>query len=156
VHDAIATLICGDFKCQNTPSGKACDYWQPYKAGTGPIPNLVNDPNDPRAIEMVITSPQDLALPPNDPRWIRVLGFAVFYVTGWDGDPYVAGSGTTIPGCAPVGGTATNVDEPYPYGTTPANAVWGHFIEYVFPGQPNNGQKCPPNQPFACTPALTR
>jgi hypothetical protein len=156
VHDTIATLICGDSKCQSTPSGKACDYWQPYKAGTGPLPNAINDPNDPRAIEMVITSPQDLALSPNDPRWIRILGFATFYVTGWDGDPYIAGSGTTIPGCAAVGGTPTNVDEPYPYGTTPNNAVWGHFIQYVFPGQGSQGNPCIVGQPFACTPALTR
>ena len=107
---------------------------------------------------MVITSPQDLALPPNDPRWIRIIGFAVFYVTGWDGDPYIKNSGTTIPGCDGnvMAGTATNFDEPYPYGTTPANAVWGHFIEYVFPGQGHSGQSCVVNQPFACTPALTR
>jgi putative Flp pilus-assembly TadE/G-like protein len=159
VHDTIATLICGDFKCQNTPSGKACDFWQPYKNGTGPLPNPVNDPNDPRAIEMVITSPQDLALASNDPRWIRILGFATFYVTGWDGDPYLQGSGTTIPGCDGnvMAGTATNYDEPYPYpGGTPNNAVWGHFIQYVFPGQGHQGQNCVVNQPFACTPALTR
>jgi hypothetical protein len=157
VATAIATLICGDSRCRNTPSGKACDYWQPYKAGAGPIPNPVNDPGDPRAIEMVITSPQDLALPPNDSRWIRILGFAVFYVTGWDSDPYLQGSGTTIPGCDGnvMAGTATNYDEPPPFGTV-ANAVWGHFIEYVFPGQGHNGQNCPPDQPFACTPALTR
>lgn len=157
VHDAIAQLICGDVRCQTTPSGKACDFWQPYKAGAGPLPNDINDPGDPRAIEMVITSPQDLALPPNDPRWIRILGFAVFYVTGWDGDPYIQG-GTPIPGCDSnvMAGTATNYDEPYPFGTTPNNAVWGHFIEYVFPGQGHNGQNCPPDEPFACTPALTR
>jgi hypothetical protein len=156
VHDAIATLICGSSNCNSTPSGKACDYWQPYKNGGGPLPNAVNDPGDPRALEMVITSPQDLALPPNDPRWIRVLGFATFYVTGWDGDPYLQGSGTTIPGCSGSGSSATNYDEPYPYGSTPNNAVWGHFIEYVFPGQGHNGQNCVVNQPFACTPALTR
>jgi hypothetical protein len=155
VHDAIATLICGDFKCQNTPSGKACDYWDPYSKGAGPLPNAVNDPGDPRAIEMVITSPQDLALAPNDTRWIRILGFATFYVTGWDGDPYIQG-GASIPGCSSTGNTATNYDEPYPFGATPKNAVWGHFIEYVFPGQGHNGQSCVPNSPLACTPALTR
>jgi hypothetical protein len=156
VHDAIATLICGDFKCQNTPPAKACDFWQPYKNGAGPLPNGINDPNDPRAIEMVITSPQDLALPPNDPRWIRILGFATFYVTGWDNDPYLQGSGTTIPGCSGSGTSATNYDEPYPFGTAPNNAVWGHFIEYVFPGQSHSGQNCVQNSPLACTPALTR
>lgn len=159
VHDAIATLICGDVKCQNTPSHRACDYWQNYKTG-GPLPNAVNDPGDPRAIEMVITSPQDLALPPNDPRFIRILGFATFYVTGWDNDPYIQGSGTPIPGCQPpptAGNPPTNgVDEPYPFGSSPKNAVWGHFIEYVFPGQQHNGQKCVVGSPFACTPALTR
>ncbi len=156
VHDAIATLICGDFKCQNTPPAKACDFWQPYKNGAGPLPNGINDPNDPRAIEMVITSPQDLALAPNDPRWIRILGFATFYVTGWDNDPYLQGSGTTIPGCSGSGTSATNYDEPYPFGTAPNNAVWGHFIEYVFPGQSHSGQNCVQNSPLACTPALTR
>jgi hypothetical protein len=163
VHDAIAQLICGDVKCQNTPPSRACDYWDPWAAqvpGSGAtLPNAVNDPGDPRAIEMVITSPQDLALPPNDTRWIRILGFATFYVTGWDGDPYIQGSGTTIPGCNSnvMAGTATNYDEPYPFaGGTPTNAVWGHFIEYVFPGQGHNGQNCVQNQPFACTPALTQ
>jgi hypothetical protein len=160
VHDAIATAICGSSNCNSTPSGRACDYWQPYKAGAGPLPNAVNDPADPRAIEMVITSPQDLALPPNDPRWIRILGFATFYVTGWDGDPYIQGlpGAKTIPGCDGnvAAGTATNFDEPYPFGTAPNNAVWGHFIEYVFPGQGHSGQNCVQNQPFACTPALTR
>jgi hypothetical protein len=160
VNFAISTLICGDSKCQNTPSNKACDYWDPWAAQTpgATLPNAVNDPGDPRAIEMVITSPQDLALPPNDPRFIRILGFATFYVTGWDGDPYIQGSGTTIPGCDGnvMAGTATNYDEKYPFGSAPKNAVWGHFIEYVFPGQGHNGQNCVVNQPFACTPALTR
>jgi putative Flp pilus-assembly TadE/G-like protein/galactose oxidase-like protein len=163
VRDTIANLICGPSNptgsCSATPPGKACDYWDPYRVGAGPLPNGINDPGDPRAIEMVITSPQDLALAPNDPRWIRILGFATFYVTGWDGDPYLQGSGTTIPGCNGnlVSGTATNYDEPYPYpGGTPSDAVWGHFIEYVFPGQGHQGQNCVPNQPLACTPALTR
>lgn len=159
VATAIANLICGNANCNSTPPGKACDYWQPYKNGAGPKPNSVNDPGDPRAIEMVITSPQDLALPPNDPRWIRVLGFATFYVTGWDGDPYIQGSpgAKTIPGCDGnvMAGTATNYDEPPPFGA-PNNAVWGHFIEYVFPGQGHNGQNCVQNQPFTCTPALTQ
>lgn len=159
VHDTIATLICGDVKCQNTPPKRACDNWQPYAATPqgGPIPNPANYPNDPRAIELVITSPQDLALAPNDPRWIRILGFATFYVTGWDGDPYIKGSGTTIPGCNGTGNTENDFDEPYPFaGGTPTNAVWGHFIEYVFPGQGHNGQNCVQGSPLACTPALTR
>lgn len=160
VHDAIATAICGDRFCQNTPPKRACDYWQNYKSGTALLPNAINDPGDPRAIEMVITSPQDLALPPNDSRWIRILGFATFYVTGWDGDPYIQGTGTPIPGCQPLpaaGNPPTNgEDEPYPFGSTPANAVWGHFIEYVFPGQEHDGKKCVIGDPFACTPALTR
>jgi hypothetical protein len=160
VHDTIAQVICGDVKCQSTPPKRACDYWQNYKSGTGPLPNDVNDPGDPRAIEMVITSPQDLALSANDPRWVRILGFATFYVTGWDGDPYIQGSGTAIPGCQPLpaaGNPPTNgEDEPYPFGTTPQNAVWGHFIQYVFPGQEHNGKKCVVGDPFACTPALTR
>jgi hypothetical protein len=166
VNDAIAIDVCGDKNCASTPSGKACDYWEPYKTGDGPLPNPLNDTtpqfkNDPRAIPMVITAPQDLALPINDPRWIRILGFAVFYVTGWDGDPYIQGSGTTIPGCdAPtVAKPITNgVDEPYPYGTTPKNAVWGHFIAYTFFGANPGPNKCVVGgvSALACTPALTR
>jgi Putative Flp pilus-assembly TadE/G-like len=163
VASTFAQLICGagDANCKTTPSGTACDYWQNYKSGTGPLPNDVNDPGDPRAIEMVVTSPQDLAFPVNDTTHpIRILGYATFYVTGWYGDPYLQGSGTPIPGCQPLpaaGQPPTNgVDEPYPYSGSDKNAVWGHFITYVFPGQGHNGKNCVVNQPFACTPALTR
>jgi hypothetical protein len=164
VRDTFAQIICsGDPKCQNTPPNTACDYWQNYKSGTGPLPNPANYPDDPRVIEMAITSPQDLALPTSDPRPIRILGFATFYITGWDTDPYIPANGPTqIPGCQPlpaVGNAPTNgEDEPYPLvGQNPPNgAVWGHFIQYVFPGQGHNGQNCPQNSPLACTPALTQ
>jgi Putative Flp pilus-assembly TadE/G-like len=158
VNWAIAIHVCGDKNCSSTPPNTACDNWVPWAAGTGPKPTSTSDP---RAIPMVITAPQDLALAPGDKRPIRILGFATFYVTGWDGDPYLPpadGGTTTIPGCNPVGTTPTNVDEPYPGKTTPNNAVWGHFVQDINPGQPGSGVNCVGGTGSAetCTPVLTR
>ncbi len=131
--------------------GSGCDKWQAYKNGTGPLPNSDNDPGDPRAIELAITTPQDLALPPNDPRWIRIVGFATFYVTGWAGDPYLPG-GSTIPGCT----SPNNQDEAYPLGGSPKFQVWGHFIQNVVNGAPSSGNPCTKDTIGDCTPSLTR
>jgi hypothetical protein len=97
---------------------------------------------DPRALTMVITSPQDLnknGVP------TAIHNFATFYVTGWD----TSGS---IPNCTPAG-----TNEPYP-GSSKASkgAIWGHWIKYVDPNAQGTGKFCDPAIFGNCVAVLTR
>jgi hypothetical protein len=132
-----------------TRVGTQCDNWMPYAAGTGPKPTSANFPGDLRALQMVVTSPSDVAV---KGALIHILGFATFYVTGWFHDPYLPG-GSAIPGCA---GAASH-DEAYPNpGNAPNGAVWGHFVQYDPSGGNPNGQGCVIGAFGDCVPALTR
>lgn len=129
--------------------GTQCDNWMPYAAGTGPKPTAANFPGDTRAMQLVITSPSDMS---GSAPLIHILGFATFYVTGWDKDPYLPGK-SAIPGCS---GAAAH-DEAYPYGgNAPNGAVWGHFIQYDPVGGNPNGQGCVIGAFGDCVSALTR
>ena len=139
-----------------------CDMWQTYKpppAGTstaisGFEPWDATVP-DSRIIVMVVTAPADLSGNGGPTSSVKVLGFAAFYITGFDNDPWLpnknGNGGTTIPNCS----SPTNKDEPYP-GTGPSNnQIWGHFIKYTAAGT-SNGQPCKLNDISVCVPALTR
>jgi hypothetical protein len=101
---------------------------------------------------MVVTAPADLSGGGGPTNSVRILGFAAFYVTGFDGDPWLPGSKTTIPNCP----GSTNRDEAYPEQGTDKFQIWGHFIKYVAVGGTPNGQPCNLNDVSVCTPALTR
>lgn len=129
--------------------GQSCDNWQSYKA-TGV--NNINAETDPRAFTMIITSPNDLSLASSNPNAIvHILGFAIFYVTGWDGDQWVQSSNKTIPGCT----TPTDKDENFPGTGSSNNQIWGHFFKTVVPGI-GGGVACDPNAFGGCVAALTR
>jgi hypothetical protein len=130
--------------------GQSCDNWQSYKA-TGV--NNINADTDPRAFVMIITSPNDLSLASSNPNAIiHILGFAVFYVTGWDGDKWAPGQGNqTIPGCT----APTDRDEAFPGTGSSNNQIWGHFFKTVVPGI-GGGIACDPNAFGGCVAALTR
>jgi hypothetical protein len=134
-----------------------CDAWQAYATGT-PISGVEpwdTSVVDPRIMVMVVTSPADLAGHGGPNNTVRILGFATFYVTGYDGDPWLPSGkkgGQTIPNCpAPM-----NQDEAYPGSGNGIDQIWGHFIKYVALSGIPNGQTCNPNDVNACVPALTR
>jgi hypothetical protein len=132
-----------------------CDAWQSFKTGT-PIPGYEpwdNTVSDPRIMFMAVTSPADLAGHGGPNNQVRILGFATFYVTGFDGDVWFpnAPGNKTIPNCP----APTNRDENYPGTGTDKDQIWGHFIKYVTSGTPN-GLPCNPNDVSACVAALTR
>ncbi len=130
--------------------GSSCDNWQSFKA-TGV--NNIDATTDPRAFVMIITSPNDLSLASSNPNAIlHILGFATFYVTGWDGDQWLPGSGKFIPGCT----SPTNQDEAFPGTGSSNNQIWGHFYKTSESGGIGNGNPCDPNKFGDCVAALTR
>jgi putative Flp pilus-assembly TadE/G-like protein len=102
---------------------------------------------DPRAIQMIITSPADLAAAGNSPQfWLPIRKFATFYITGWDKN--------ISPQCPdneafPGKGKLKNEQNA---------AVWGHWMNYLDTSGTPNGQTCDLNSVSAtnCVPALTR
>lgn len=134
-----------------------CDMWQTYKTGT-PISGFEpwdSTVPDSRIILMVVTQPGDLSGNGGPTTYVKILGFAAFYITGFDNDPWLpnknGNGGQTIPNCA----SPTNTDEPYPGTGRPNNQIWGHYIKYVAAGT-SNGQPCKPTDISVCVPALTR
>ena len=134
-----------------------CDMWQTYKTGTAisgfePWDSSVPDS---RIIVMVVTAPGDLSGNGGPTSSVKILGFAAFYITGFDNDPWLpnknGNGGTKIPNCS----APTNADEPYPGTGNPNNQIWGHFIKYVAAGT-SNGQPCIVTDVSVCVPALTR
>jgi Putative Flp pilus-assembly TadE/G-like len=103
-------------------------------------------PGDPRAVQMIITSPADFASNAGSPQgWLPIRKFATFYVTGWDKNikPQCTGN------------------EAYPAKgklNSDNGAVWGHWINYEDTAGTPNGQFCviDPASPTNCVPALTR
>jgi hypothetical protein len=143
----------------NPANNKAepCDMWQTYKSGTpisGFEPWSAAVP-DSRIVVLVVTAPGDLSGNGGPTSYVRILGFATFYITGFDNDPWLpnknGNGGTKIPGCS----SPTDQDEPYPGTGNPNNQIWGHFIKYVATGSAN-GQPCIANDVNPCVPALTR
>jgi hypothetical protein len=103
-------------------------------------------PGDPRAVQMIITSPADFASGAGSPQaWLPIRKFATFYVTGWDKNikPQCAGN-EAYPGKG-----KQNSDN---------GAVWGHWINYEDTAGTPNGRACviDPASPTNCVPALTR
>jgi hypothetical protein len=135
-----------------------CDEWQAYKTGT-PISGFEpwdSSVPDPRIMVMAVTSPADLAGHGGPNNSVRILGFAAFYVTGYNGDNWLpngnGNGGPKIPNCS----SPTNQDEPYPGpGNNDNSQVWGHFIKYVAAGT-SNSQPCNVTDVSVCVPALTR
>jgi Putative Flp pilus-assembly TadE/G-like len=100
---------------------------------------------DPRAIEMIITSPADFAAAGTAPQyWLPIRKFATFYVTGWDSN--------VKPSCGN--------NEPYPVKgkqNSQNGSVWGHWINYLDSAGTPNGQPCVTGaSPTNCVIALTR
>jgi hypothetical protein len=135
----------------NNPYGTNCTGGN--ATGTCPANNWSNTtgsqnilPGDPRAVQMIITSPADFASGAGSPQsWLPIRKFATFYVTGWDGNikPQCAGNEAF-----PTKGKR-NSDN---------GAVWGHWINYEDTAGTPNGQACviDPASPTNCVPALTR
>jgi hypothetical protein len=134
-----------------------CNMWQTFKTGT-PISGFEPwNPSvpDSRIIVMVVTQPGDLSGNGGPTSSVKILGFAAFYITGFDNDPWLpnknGNGGSKIPNCT----APTNADEPYPGTGNPNNQIWGHFIKYVAAGN-SSGQPCNVNDVSVCVPALTR
>jgi Putative Flp pilus-assembly TadE/G-like len=101
---------------------------------------------DPRAVEMIISSPADFASGAGSPQsWLPIRRFATFYVTGWDNN---------------IKPTCNGVNEPYPTKgkqNSDNGAVWGHWINYLDTAGTPSGQLCViSTSPTNCVPALTR
>ena len=139
-----------------------CDAWQAYSqngtAISGFEPWNTSVP-DPRIMVMAVTAPADLAGHGGPNNLMRILGFATFYVTGYDGDQWLPTGtgkgkkkGQAIPNCS----SPMDQDEAYPGDPTQAkDQIWGHFIKYAAAGT-SNGQPCNVNDVSVCVPALTR
>jgi hypothetical protein len=134
-----------------------CDMWQTYKTGTAISGFEPWNPAvaDSRIIIMVVTQPTDLSGGGGPVNQVKILGFAAFYITGFDGDKWLPNGngkgGQKIPGCA----APTDQDEPYPGTGTSNFQIWGHFIKYVAAGD-SDGQPCIVTDVSVCVPALTR
>jgi hypothetical protein len=138
-------------------NSEPCDMWQTFKTGT-PISGFEpwnSAVPDSRIIVMVVTDPSDLSGNGGPTSSVKILGFAAFYITGFDNDPWLpkknGNGGTKIPGCS----APTNADEAYPGTGNPNNQIWGHFIKYVAAGT-SNSQPCNVTDVSVCVPALTR
>jgi Putative Flp pilus-assembly TadE/G-like len=134
----------------NNPYGTGCTGGA---TGTCPANNWSNTTGsqnipvgDPRAVQMIITSPADFASGAGSPQaWLPIRKFATFYITGWDKNikPQCPGN------------------EPFPLKgkqNSDNGAVWGHWINYEDTAGTPNGQLCviDPSSPTNCVPALTR
>jgi hypothetical protein len=131
--------------CNSNIAGETCptNYWPNYDT---------LGPNDPRKIDVVLTSPLDLAAAAGSPQaWIPIRRFAKFYVTGWDT--------SLAPHCG-NSGAPNNDPFPAPPGSKVSDngAIWGHWIIDVDPGGTPNGVQCDTSsgEPTNCVPALTR
>jgi len=153
-----ATTGAGPWSCVGTVSGNktgpmrqgmddrigtSCDNWLAYPGTSIPA-------GDPRVMTLVITSSGDLA-GSSGSGVVRVLGFASFYVTGYDG---ISNPSNKCP--AP-----TDNNEANPYGGNGNGGsefdIWGHFIEFVSNTGTGNGKTCDPVDVFGdCVAALTR
>jgi len=129
--------------CNSNNSGTCpTNYWPNYDT-------LVNDP---RKIDVVLTSPIDLAAAAGSPQaWVPNRRFAKFYVTGWDTGLF--------PKCTPYNGAPNNDAFPLKGKLTSDNgAIWGHWITDIDPGGITNGLPCDTSSgaPTNCVPVLTR
>jgi hypothetical protein len=131
--------------CSSNIAGEQCptNYWPAYDT---------LGPNDPRKIDVVLTSPLDLAAAAGSPQaWVPIRRFAKFYVTGWDT--------SLAPHCG-NNGAPNNDPFPAPPGSKVSDngAIWGHWITDVDPGGTPNGIQCDTSsgEPTNCVPALTR
>jgi Putative Flp pilus-assembly TadE/G-like len=123
--------------------GTSCDNWLAYP-GT-PIPA-----DDPRVMTLVITSPGDLTGSSGN-GVVRVLGFAAFYVTGYDG---IGKPSSKCPG-------STDQNEANPNANKGSGGgskfdIWGHFIKYVTSTGTPGRNPCDPSVFGDCVTALTR
>jgi hypothetical protein len=109
----------------STVCSTAPNNWASY-------PNL--PAGDPRIVQLVLTPFGTFQGSGNDS--IPVVGFATFYLTGWDGSP-----------CQGQG------DDPVP----DKGYVVGHFIKYIDTLNPGSGTTtCDPNVLGSCTAVMTR
>lgn len=125
----------------DTRIGTSCNYWATYPAQSISV-------DDPRVMTLIVTAPGDLQGGSGN-GVLRVLAFASFYVTGFDGIKNPSNS------CA----SPTDKNEPNPYGSSGGGSnfdIWGHFIRFVTPTGTGNGQSCNPNIFNDCVAALTR
>jgi hypothetical protein len=107
--------------------------------------------DDPRAVQMIITSTADFAAAAGSPQaWLPIRRFATFYVTGWDNSikPQCPGSPGHPGNEAYPGKNKNNADN---------GAIWGHWINYEDTSGTPSGQLCVIGvAPTNCVPALTR
>lgn len=156
-QDRVESAVCNLSTCAQQGKSSPCDMWQTFKTGT-PISGFEPwNPSvpDSRIIVMVVTEPTDLSGGGGPVNSVKILGFAAFYITGFDNDPWLPQGkkgGTKIPNCS----APTDQDEPYPGSGSSNNQIWGHFIKYVALGGTPNGQPCDPNDVTVCVAALTR
>jgi hypothetical protein len=143
--------------CAN-PSPVPTNNYAQYQA-TGTLPA-----NDPRAITVYVVPDGSLT---TTPHLVPIIGYAEFYLAGWDHDPCElqyhppgpgGGSGSYTE--ANPGSGAPDPANPGPQGD--AGTVWGYFISYVNPESSNvqGSGPCNPNPNYAytynCTYALTQ
>jgi hypothetical protein len=160
----IFTNISLDTCATGNPNNTICsaNNWS-QTIGAASVPG-----NDPRAITMVITAPEDLSGNSGPPIPIR--NFAVFYVVGWNlqgGVPSCDGYGAVAPSAAPDAEHYNQCTD----GTAPPSGcktngqnqnggaqgeIWGYWIKYTDPGGIPSGTICKASVFGNCTPALTR
>lgn len=168
IAKAIACRIITNTTPSDCASGNtknaACsaNNWDP-NLGASSVPG-----NDPRAITMVITAPEDLSGNNGPPVPIR--NFATFYVVGWNTQgsaPSCASYGAVAPtagpnawrlnqctdGTAPNSGCKTNGKNQT--GGDPGE-VWGYWMTYTDPNGIPTGNPCNVAALGTCTPVLTR
>jgi putative Flp pilus-assembly TadE/G-like protein len=105
-------------------------------------------PDDQREIDVVLTSPVDLAAAAGQANypWVPIRRFAKFYVTGWDPSVGPNCNGTNDPWPGPAGGKQTQ-----------NGAIWGHWMSDTENGV-GDGTPCQTSsiEPVNCVPVLTR
>ena len=104
------------------------------------------NPSDPRLVWLVVTSFG--AFDGNGASPVPVIGFATFYITGWDGAKSQ---------CTQSNDPYRNEDFPYPNACVHNNQcqagdIWGHFFKYAgpIPGSTGGGG-CDPSALAPCT-----
>jgi Flp pilus assembly protein TadG len=143
--------ITGVTPANFSPSSNACNS---NNSGTCPVnywPNYNTLTNDPRKIDVVLTSPVDLAAADGSPQyWVPNRRFARFYVTGWDTSLFPKCGNTGAPNNDKFPGTGKLASD--------NGAIWGHWITDIDPGGTTNGNPCDTSsiEPTLCVPALTR
>ena len=126
--------------CNSNGTGTCPNYNWPTAAN----PNIRPPGNDPRKIDMILTSPVDLAAANGAPQfWVPIRRFAKFYIAGWDQAIKPQCGGAPWPG---KGKQSQNA------------AVWGYWMNDSDSSGISDSTGCDlnPLEPTNCVPVLTR